>query len=71
MVNAGFKIFIPVPPKTSLPKITPKITAITSIQIGVSIGIISGTSIPVTKYPSSTSCPLIVAKTNSTPRPTT
>ena len=55
MVNAGFKIFIPVPPKTSLPITTPKITATVSIQSGISIGTINGTNIPVTRYPSSTS----------------
>ena len=69
MVRAGFKIFIPVPPKTSLPMTTPKITATANIHSGVSIGTINGTNIPVTKYPSSTSCPLITAKINSTIRP--
>jgi len=48
-------MFIPVPPKTSFPITTPNITATASIQSGVSIGTISGTNIPVTKYPSSTS----------------
>ena len=55
MVSAGFKIFIPVPPNTSLPMITPKATATASIQSGISTGTIRGTNIPVTKYPSSTS----------------
>ena len=55
MVKAGFKIFIPVPPKTSLPMITPNTTATANIQSGVSTGTIKGTNIPVTKYPSSTS----------------
>ena len=48
-VNAGFKIFIPVPPKTSLPITTPKITATVSIHNGISTGTINGTNIPVTK----------------------
>ena len=70
MVNAGFKIFIPVPPNTSFPITTPKTTATESIHNGVSMGTINGTNIPVTKYPSSTSCPLITAKMNSTSNPT-
>ena len=70
MVKAGFKIFIPVPPNTSLPITTPKTTATDNIHNGVSTGTINGTNIPVTKYPSSTSCPFITAKINSTKRPT-
>ena len=49
MVNAGFRMFIPVPPKTSLPITTPKITATANIHNGISTGTINGTSIPVTK----------------------
>ena len=55
IVKAGFKIFIPVPPNTSFPITTPKITAIDSIHSGISTGTINGTNIPVTRYPSSTS----------------
>ena len=40
------------------------------IHKGISIGTIKGTSIPVTKYPSSTSCPFITANKNSTVNPT-
>ena len=49
MVKAGFRIFIPVPPKTSLPITTPKTTDTASIQRGKSTGTIRGTSIPVTR----------------------
>ena len=63
-------MFIPVPPNISLPITTPKITATANIHKGISIGTINGTSIPVTKYPSSTSCPFITANKNSTVNPT-
>ena len=48
-VKAGFRIFIPVPPKTSLPTTTAKITDNANIQRGTSIGIVSGINIPETK----------------------
>jgi len=69
-VSAGFKIFIPVPPNTSLPITTANTTDIASIQRGTSTGIIRGINIPETKYPSLTECPLEIAKANSTPSPT-
>ena len=53
-VRAGFKIFIPVPPKTSLPITTAKTTETASIHNGTSTGIIRGISIPETRYPSLT-----------------
>ncbi|OQC43177.1 MAG: hypothetical protein BWX61_01308 [Bacteroidetes bacterium ADurb.Bin035] len=52
--NAGFRKFIPVPPNTSLPKITAKIVAIASIHNGIVGGTIKAISIPVTKKPSFT-----------------
>ena len=53
-VKAGFKMFIPVPPKASFAINTAKITDIASIHNGISIGIIIGIRSPVTKYPSLT-----------------
>ena len=50
--------------------ITPNATATANIHKGKSIGTINGTNIPETKYPSSTSCFLTVAKINSIPKPT-
>jgi len=47
--RAGFQIFIPVPPNTSFPTITAKITERARIQRGTSTGIIRGISIPVTR----------------------
>ena len=55
-------MFIPVPPKTSLPKITENATATAIIQSGISGGTINGINIPVTRYPSFISCPRICAK---------
>ena len=49
MVSAGFKIFIPVPPKTSFPITTPNTTETANIHRGKSTGTISGTNIPVTR----------------------
>ena len=54
-VSAGFKIFIPVPPKASLPISTANATETATIQRGMSTGIIIGINNPVTKYPSLTS----------------
>ena len=51
-VRATFKIFIPVPPKTSLPITTAKMVAAATIHNGTSAGIIKGISIPETKNPS-------------------
>ncbi len=48
-VRAGFSMFMPVPPKTSLPRITAKAMAMASIHKGVSTGTIRGMSNPVTK----------------------
>ena len=50
--NATLKMFIPVPPKTSLTKITEKAVATAIIQIGVSTGQIIGIRIPDTRKPS-------------------
>ena len=50
--KAGFKIFIPVPPKASLPIKTANATDTPNIHNGKSIGIIKGINIPETKYPS-------------------
>ena len=47
--------FIPVPPKSSLAKITPKLMASAACHSGVVAGRISGNSMPVTKKPSLTS----------------
>ena len=69
-MRAGFKIFIPVPPKTSLPITTAKTTETASIHKGTSTGIIRGISIPETRYPSLTWWPLEIAKANSTDNPT-
>ena len=70
-VSAGLRIFIPVPPNTSLPIITAKAVATATIQSGISGGRMSGIIIPVTKKPSFTSCPRTWAKANSMPKPTT
>jgi len=69
--NAGFNIFIPVPPKTSFPKTTAKNVAMATIHKGMSIGTIIGISIPETKNPSLTSWCFICEKANSVPSPTT
>ncbi len=47
--RAGFQMFIPVPPKTSLPKITAKATATASIHRGMSTGTMSGMKKPDTR----------------------
>ncbi len=52
VTRATLKIFMPVPPKTSLAKITAKAVATAIIQRGVSTGTIKGINIPVTKKPS-------------------
>ena len=46
---AGLKMFIPVPPKISLQKMTEKAQARASIHRGQPIGIISGMMIPDTR----------------------
>ena len=46
---AGLKMFIPVPPKISLQKITEKAQASASIHSGQPIGTISGIRIPLTR----------------------
>ena len=48
-VSAGFKIFIPVPPNTSLPITTANITDTANIHNGIEIGIIIGINNPVTR----------------------
>ncbi len=48
-VSAGLKIFIPVPPNTSLPNITAKATPKATIHSGVLTGIIIGINRPVTR----------------------
>ena len=53
-VNAGFKIFIPVPPKTSFPIKTAKMVEIATIHRGMSIGMVIGIKSPETKKPSLT-----------------
>ena len=62
-------MFIPVPPKTSLPITTANIVAIATIHNGTSAGIQRGINIPETKNPSCTECPFLIAKINSTNSP--
>ena len=47
--RAGFQMFMPVPPNTSLPRITANATARASIQSGTSAGTIRGMIMPVTR----------------------
>ena len=47
--TATLKMFIPVPPKISLQKITAKAHARASIHNGVEIGMINGMMIPLTR----------------------
>ena len=63
--------FMPVPPKTSLPSTTAKLTASAACHSGVSGGQISGNSSPVTKKPSFTSSLRTMAKATSQLKPTT
>ena len=64
-------MFMPVPPKISLPMTTPKEVAIASCHSGMVGGTISGTSRPVTRKPSLTSCLRTTANTASHTPPTT
>ncbi len=70
-MSATLKILYPVPPNTSLAKITEKAVATATIQRGVSMGTIIGISIPETRNPSATSSFFTCAMANSMPRPTT
>ena len=49
VIKATLKIFIPVPPKISLAKITAKAQAMAKTQSGQPTGTIRGTIIPVTR----------------------
>ncbi len=62
-------MFIPVPPKISLPKITPNAVPTATCHRGMVGGRMRGMSAPVTKKPSLTSWPRTLAKTTSTPIP--
>ena len=64
-------MFMPVPPNISLPMTTPKEVAMASCQSGMVGGTISGTSRPVTRNPSLTSCLRTIAKIISHTPPTT
>ncbi len=48
-VSATFKMFMPVPPKTSLATTTAKATAKATIQRGTSTGMMSGINMPDTR----------------------
>ena len=52
VINATLKMFIPVPPNTSLAKITENAVATARIQSGQSTGTIIGIKIPETRKPS-------------------
>ena len=69
-VNAGFKKFLPVPPKISLPMTTPKEMPMAACQRGIVGGRVKGKSMAVTKTPSLISCFLMVANRISQPNPT-
>jgi hypothetical protein len=69
-VSAGFRTFIPVPPKTSLPITTPKLTPAATIHSGSVGGHVSGNSMPVTRNPSLISCFRTMAKRTSHTPPT-
>lgn len=69
-VSAGLRKFLPVPPNTSLPIITPKVIPTAACQRGIVGGRVNGNSNPVTKNPSFISCPLITAPRNSHASPT-
>ena len=55
-VRAGLRMFIPVPPKISLPTTTPKAMPRATCQSGMSGGSVSGKSSEVTRNPSLISC---------------
>ncbi len=55
-MSAGLKMFMPVPPKISLPTITPKAMPSATCQSGMVGGSTSGNSMPVTRKPSLISC---------------
>ena len=64
--------FIPVPPKTSLAKMTPKLMPSAACHSGVVGGRISGNRMPVTKKPSlMPPCPRMIENAASHDRPTT
>ena len=69
-MSATLKMFMPVPPNTSLAKMTANAVATATIHSGVSTGTMSGMRKPVTRKPSCISCPLICAEMNSMPSPT-
>ena len=60
-VKAGLNMFIPTPPKISLPMTIPKEVAIKSCHKGIDGGIVSGINAHVTKNPSEISCFLTMA----------
>ena len=63
-------MFMPVPPKISLPMITPKAMPSATCHKGMVGGRTSGNSIPVTKNPSLISCLRTTAKRASQFPPT-
>ena len=63
-------MFMPVPPKISLPMITPKVVATASCHQGMVGGTISAIRKPDTRNPSLTSWRRITANRNSQPSPT-
>ena len=71
VMSATLKMFIPVPPKISLPITTAKATATASAHSGQPTGMMRGMMIPDTRKPSWISSPFHCAQANSMPRPTT
>ncbi len=70
-VNAGFKIFLPVPPNISFPITTPKEIPRATCQRGIVGGSIRGNKRPVTRSPSLILCFLTTANRVSQKNPTT
>jgi hypothetical protein len=70
-VKAGLKIFIPTPPKISLPITIPKEVAMNNCQRGIDGGIVSGMRAHVTRKPSDISCFLTIANKISQRAPAT
>ena len=68
-INAGLKIFIPTPPKISLPITIPNDVATATCHNGMDGGKVRGMSAHVTKKPSEIGCFLTTPNNNSQKAP--
>ena len=68
-MRAGLKIFIPTPPKISLPITIPNEVAIAICHKGIPGGMVKGIRAHVTKKPSLTGCFLTTANNSSQKAP--